>query len=128
MTTDEAAKRWAAVWSMAWPAADVEAIVALYAPNAIFQSHPFRDPQSPREYVEAVFGDQAQAECRFGRPLVAGDRAAVSWWGVIVSRDRSTESVAGTSLLRFDTDGLVLEQRDAWAGEPRRRELPDWAR
>jgi hypothetical protein len=125
--TEAAARRWANTWSRAWPAADVEAIAALYAPAAVFYSHPFRERQSPQEYVENVFGDQAEAECRFGEPVVAGRRAAVDWWGVITSKDGSVETVAGTSLLRFDDDGLVVEQRDAWAGETVRRELPDWA-
>ena len=127
MTPHEAVRRWVDVWSRGWPSADVEVIAALYASDAVFYSHPFRARQSPREYVEAVFADQAEAECRFGAPLVDGDRAAVDWWGVIISRDGGVETVAGTSLLRFDGDGLVVEQRDAWAGEPRRRELPAWA-
>jgi hypothetical protein len=128
MTTDEAAQRWAEVWARAWPAADVDAIDAVYAPGAAYYSHPFRARTTARDYVEAVFAEQAQAECRFGEPVVSGDRAAVDWWGVITATDGSVETVAGTSLLRFDTEGLVVEQRDAWAGAPERRELPDWAR
>ena len=93
----------------------------------MFYSHPFRDRQAPREYVEWAFGEQAEAECRFGEPVVAGDRAAIDWWAVITSKDGSTESLAGTSLLRFDADGRVVEQRDVWALEPGRRDLPDWA-
>jgi hypothetical protein len=46
---------------------------------------------------------------------------------VITSPDGGVETVAGTSLLRFDADGLVLEQRDAWGIEPARRDLPAWA-
>jgi SnoaL-like domain len=128
MTTEEAARRWAEIWARAWPEADVDAIAALYSRDAVFYSHPFRARQSPREYVEAVFGEQAAADCRFGEPIVAGDRAAVDWWGVITSIDGSVETIAGTSLLRFDGRGLVVEQRDAWAGEPGRHELPTWAR
>ncbi len=127
MDTAEAARRWADVWSRAWPAADAEAIDALYAPNAIFYSHPFRERQGPKEYVEWAFADQREAECRFGAPIVSGDRAAVDWWGVIVAPDDTVEALAGTSLLRFDRDGLVTEQRDVWASEPGRRDLPDWA-
>jgi hypothetical protein len=127
MTTAEAASRWAEVWSKAWPAADIEAIVALYTADAEYVSHPFRAPVRPREYVGPVFAVQASAECRFGQPIVDGDRAAVDWWGAITDADGSVETVAGTSLLRFDADGLVVEQRDAWAGEPARRELA-WPR
>ncbi len=47
--------------------------------------------------------------------------------GGVTATDGSVESIAGTSLLRFDEGGCVTEQRDVWAGEPGRRELPDWA-
>jgi hypothetical protein len=127
VSPEAAARRWADVWTRGWPAADVEAIASLYAPGAVFYSAPFRAQQAPRDYVEMVFADQAEADCRFGEPVVSGDRAAVDWWGVITSTDRSVETVAGTSLLRFDEEGLVVEQRDAWAGEPARRDLPHWA-
>jgi ketosteroid isomerase-like protein len=128
VTTQGAAKRWAETWARAWPAADIDAIDSLYAEGAVLYSHPFRDRQAPREYVEWAFGEQVEAECRFGEPIVAGDRAAVDWWGVITSADGSVESLAGTSLLRFDPEGRVVEQRDVWALEPGRRDLPDWAR
>ena len=122
-----AARRWAGVWSRAWVVADVEAIAALYAAEALFYSHPFRARQAPRDYVSWAFGDQAHAECRFGEPLVDGERAAVDWWAVLTATDGSVESIAGTSLLRFDHDGLVVSQRDVWASVPGRRELADWA-
>ena len=52
-------------------------------------------------------------ECWFGEPIVSGDRAAVEWWGTWVeSGGRIT--LAGTSVLRLDADGLVVEQRDYW--------------
>ena len=127
MEATAAALRWAEVWSRAWPRADTDAIAALYADDAIFYSHPFRARQTPAEYVAWAFGEQATAECRFGEPVAADDRAAVDWWAVITDRDGSRQTVAGTSLLRFDADGLVVEQRDAWADEAGRRELPDWA-
>jgi len=31
-------------------------------------------------------------------------------------KDGGAEKLAGVSLLRFDADGLVVEQRDFWAG------------
>jgi len=116
------------VWAQAWPAADIEAIAALYAPDAVFYSHPFRARQGPAEYVRWAFDDQLAAECRFGEPVVDGQRAAVDWWGVITSNEGSLQSLAGTSLLRFDDDGLVVEQRDAWAEADGHHDLSDWAR
>ena len=127
MDVTAVARRWAEVWGRAWPLADVDAIAVLYAEDAVFHSHPFRDRQAPAEYVAWAFGEQSAAECRFGEPVAAGERAAVDWWAVITDRDGSEQTVAGTSLLRFGDDGLVVEQRDAWADEPGRRELPDWA-
>ena len=84
-----AARRWADVWSRAWPRADTDAIAALYADDAVFHSHPFRERQTPAEYVAWAFGEQAAAECRFGEPVAADDRAAVDWWAVITDRDGS---------------------------------------
>jgi hypothetical protein len=123
-----AARRWVEVWIEAWLDTDVDAIAALYAPDALFYSHPFREPQDPQDYVSWVFGDEEAVECRFGSPIVADDRAAVDWWAVLKSRkDGSLLSIAGTSLLRFDAAGLVVEQRDAWGEAPGRHRLPDWA-
>jgi ketosteroid isomerase-like protein len=128
MTSEGAARRWAETWTRAWPAADLESIAALYAPDALFCSLPFRERQRARDYVAWAFDEQAEAECRFGEPIVSGDRAAVEWWGVVTGRDGSVETLAGTSMLRFDSEGKVIEQRDVWAVEPGRRELPDWPR
>ena len=100
----------------------------LYAEDAVFHSHPFREAEVPGEYAAWAFGDQAAAECRFGDPVVSGDRAAVDWWAVITSRDGSVETIAGMSLLRIGADGRVVEQRDVWSGEPASRRLPHWAR
>jgi hypothetical protein len=93
----------------------------------VFYSHPFRERQEPAEYVAWAFADQTSAECRFGEPVVDGQRAAVDWWAVVTAPDGSEQSLAGTSLLRFDDQGLVIEQRDAWGFEDGRRELPAWA-
>jgi hypothetical protein len=127
VTPAEAAGHWAETWERAWPTADVETIASLYTADAVFYSHPFRERQDVREYVEWAFADQTEAECRFGEPVVAGDRAAVDWWGVVTSLDGSVETLAGTSLLRFEAHGLVVEQRDAWAEAAGRQDLPAWA-
>ena len=118
---------WVDTWAKGWVASDVDSIAALYADDAVFYSHPFRDRQRARDYVEWAFSDQASAQCRFGVPVVDGDRAAVDWWAEVVSADGSLETLAGTSLLRFAPDGRVVEQRDVWASTPGRRKLPEWA-
>jgi len=112
-----AARRWTDTWARAWPTKDVEAIAALYAPEADFRSHPFREPEDAGAYVRRVFAEEeAKAECRFGEPLVDADRAAVEYRAVLVYEGKET-TLAGTTVLRFRADGLVVEHRDYWALE-----------
>jgi hypothetical protein len=57
---------------------------------------------------------------------VAGDRAAVEYWAVLVENGREV-TIAGVALLRFGADGRVVVQRDYWALEPGAREpTPGW--
>ena len=127
MDATAAARAWVAGWSRAWPSGDADAVAALYAEGASFFSHPFRGHQEPRDYAAWAFAEQLSAVCRFGAPVVAGDRAAIDWWAVITTRDGVEETIAGTSLLRFDAEGRVVDQRDAWAARDGRHELPHWA-
>ena len=119
MDTREAAQRWADVWERGWPAHDSEAIGALYADSAFWQQHPFRDPEPG--YITRVFAEEESAQCEFGAPIVDGDRAVVPWSGNTRLIDGGTEDLVGVSLLRFDADGLVVDQRDI-CGERRCRE------
>jgi hypothetical protein len=59
----------------------------------------------------------------FGEPVVDGDRAAVQWWAALVEND-SEVTLAGTSVLRFDGEGLVVDEWDAWNMADGRREPP----
>jgi hypothetical protein len=115
MNTRQAAERWRATWEYGWRAQEADEIVALYAEGAYFESHPFRDPQAPRDYIEPTLAAEESAECEFGDPIVDGDRAAVEWSAETKLKDGGTEKLAGISLLRFDEAGLVTEQRDFWA-------------
>ena len=110
MDTREAAQRWADVWARGWREHDAEAIEALYADDAFWQQHPFRDPEPG--YLARVFEEEESAQCAFGAPIVDGDRAAVSWTAQTRLVDGGTEDLAGVSLLRFDADGLVVEHLD----------------
>ena len=104
MRTAEAARAWADVWSHAWPAADAAAIEALYAPMAALISHPFRDPHEPGEYVRWAFATQAEAECRFGQPIVEGEPRGSR----VVGRDH-----VHRRLRRDDRRGLAASLRHA---------------
>ena len=91
-----------------------EAITALYADGAFWQQHPFREPEPG--YLARVFEEEESAQCEFGAPLVDGDRAAVMWSAQTRIVGGGTQDLVGVSLLRFDANGLVIEQRDIWVG------------
>jgi hypothetical protein len=116
VNTREAAERWRDVWAHGWRKHEADEIVALYAEGAYFQSHPFRDAQPPQDYIEPTLAEEESAECEFGEPIVDGDRAAVEWSAETKLKDGVAERLAGVSLLRFNEEGLVVEQRDFWAG------------
>jgi hypothetical protein len=121
VTTHEAVQRWVDAWISGWRALDPEPIVAVYADDCFYLSHPFRQPQTPRSFIVSAFAEEELAEPWFGEPLVDGDRAAVEWRAYVRENGRDV-TLAGTSLLRFDADGLCVEQRDAWAVEDGRVE------
>ncbi len=122
-----AARHWAEVWQKAWEALDTDAVVALYAPSAIFTSQPFLDPDlgadGVRDYVAGAFAGEGAVRARFGTPIVDGDRVSVEWWAALTEAGEEV-TLAGTSTLRFDAAGLVVEQRDTWNLAPSRREPP----
>ena len=97
MNTREAAKQWADVWERGWRDHDAQAIEALYAEDALWRQHPFRDPEPG--YVTRVFDEEASAVCEFGVPIVDGDSAAVPW-------------SARTTLLDDEPVPVETQQRD----------------
>ena len=116
MDTRAAAEHWRRTWARGWHEHDAGPILELYARDATLQSHPFREPHSPRDYIEPTLDAEAWADCEFLEPIVEGDRAVVEWRADTRLKDGGAEKLAGLSLLRFDEDGLVVEQRDFWAG------------
>jgi ketosteroid isomerase-like protein len=123
------ARRWAEGYKRAWDAGDPEAAAALYAPDCVFRSAPFREPEPPLSYTTRVFPEARAEDVRFGEPVEEGDRAVVEWWATLVSPDGEEETLVGCSVLRFDDEGLVTEARDYWHMEPgRRRPYDTWGR
>jgi len=122
--TETSARAWTDAWSRSWRAKDPELLAPLYARDAVFRSHPFRDPQPPLDYARWAYAEEeGDAEVWMGEPLVAGDRAVVEWWAVVIENGELV-SLAGTSLLRFDDKGRVVEQHDYWGSAPGR--TPPW--
>ena len=129
-STDGAARRWADTWKRAWETLDTERIVEMYAPEVVFSSEPFRDPyhgaEGVRSYVGAAFAEEDDPVVHLSEPVVDGDRASVSWWASLVEEGRPI-TLAGTSVLRFGADGLVVEQWDTWNVRSERGGPPPWA-
>lgn len=127
MEVREAARHWAETWRTAWEALDPEPIVALYAPGATFSTEPYREPyrgpEGVRAYVERVFAEEHAPRVLTSEPIVDGRRAAISWWAAL-GEGGSDVTLAGTSVLRFDAAGLVVEQWDAWNAADGRRAPP----
>jgi SnoaL-like domain len=121
---EAAARAWIDAWTRAWRSLDSEPLAPVYTKDAVHRSHPFREPQSPLEYARWALGqEEGEPEVWMGEPLVVGDRAAVEWWASVIDEGELV-SLAGTSWLRFDEDGRVLEQHDYW-GQAQGR-TPPW--
>jgi hypothetical protein len=121
MDAEIAARRWVDAWRRAWPAKDTEPLAPVYADDAIFRSHPFREPHLGRggvlDYARWSFSDQEGfVGCWFGEPVVVADRATVEYWAILVEQGEEV-TIAGVSLLRFDPEGRVRAQRDHWTLE-----------
>lgn len=79
-------------------------------------------------YVEPVFAEESDVRAWFGEPIVDGDRAAIQWWASFVENGEEV-TYAGTSILRFDADGLVIGEWDSWAHADGRLEpLASWGK
>lgn len=115
MNVESAAKTWASTWARAWPQRDAGTIARLYADEAVYRSHPLRDPHpgGALAYTRWAFADEDEVCCWFGDPIVSGQRAAVEWWATLLEGGRPV-TLIGTTVLRFGPDGKVIEHRDYW--------------
>ena len=73
--------------------------------------------------VQAL-GEEEDPKVWMSDPIVDGDRASISWWASL-REDGADTTLAGTSVMRFDANGLVVEQWDTWNQVGERREPPD---
>ncbi len=130
MTATEAARHWGDAWRQGWEALDPEPILARYALEALLSTEPFREPyrglEAIRAYVARALGEEEEPQVWMSEPIVDGERAAVSWWASL-REDGADATLAGTSVLRFDDDGLVIEQWDAWNVLAERCQPPAWS-
>ena len=123
MDVQAAARRWKETWERAWQQRDVDAIASLYADDALYRAFAFREADrgiaGVRRYLEENFGVEEDIECWFGEPIAAGSCAAIEWWGTWVEEGQRL-TLAGTTVLRFDGEGQVVDHRDYWSQVDRR--------
>ncbi len=130
MDTRESAERWRRTWRDEWPRGDVAAVAALYAPGCMYRALAFRPADegaaAARHYLDVNFTAEEQLTCQFNEPVVDAGRAAVEWWASW-TEDGRTLTMAGVTLLRFDEEGSVIDQRDYWNDVDGRMEpYPGW--
>ena len=124
MDAETAAHAWIDAWTRSWRAKDPELLEPVYADDAVFRSHPFREPQPPLDYAAWAYSEEEGApEVWMGEPFVVGNTAAIEWWAVVIENGEQV-SLAGTSWLRFGADGRVVDQHDYWGTAPGR--MPPW--
>jgi SnoaL-like domain len=125
---ESAARRWAETWQRAWPAKQPAEIAALYHEAASYRSSPFREAEKGGAlgYTQRQFAIEEAVECRFAEPIATGDRAAVEWWASFNEGGQAI-TLAGTTVLHFDSDGLVVDHVDYWVQGPARvAPYPGW--
>lgn len=123
-------EEWIEAYGAAWRERDADAAAGLFTADAVYRSHPLREPhrgtQAIHDYWSGATGSQAELDLRFGKPIVSGDRAAVEWWATMLS-DGEEVTLPGILYLRFASDGRCEELREAWhAEEGRTPPPPGW--
>lgn len=119
---------WIEGYGRAWRDRDADAAASLFTDEAVYRSHPLREPHrgrdAIREYWAGATSSQADLDLLFGTPIVAGDRAAVEWWAQMLS-DGEEVTLPGILYLRFALDGRCEELREAWHAEAGRIPPPE---
>lgn len=105
-----------------WEKGDVEAIVSVFAPDAVFLGTPFADKASGtaaiRAYWKDVPANQADVSFRSGEIYVAGPWFA-SEFRCTYRRRRTGEPVDARGALFCETkDGKITEMRMYWHRHP----------
>jgi hypothetical protein len=109
---------------------DAGEIAALYRADASYRSNALRDPHpgGAIDYLSEQFAVERDVECSFAEPIAAGSRAAVQWWASWTEAGE-TVTLAGTTVLRFDDAGYVVDHVDYWLqAQGRRAPYRDWGR
>ena len=126
-----AVQRWVDELFDSWKTGDAARAASLFSVDAVYRSHPFRDPARGRseiaDYWQQASQTQTAMDLHVGSPIVDGDRVAVEWW--VSLTENGIDSVStGTLFLTFG-DGLCTSLREVWTEEPgRMAPYPGWGR
>jgi len=108
---------WIEAYRRAWEDRNDLAVGELFTQDAIYRSHPFREPLLGREAIRAYWRQATDSltsvAVEFGRPVTGGSRAAVEWWAILRDEDTAT-TLPGALILRFDRHGRCEELREYW--------------
>ncbi|WP_420037405.1 nuclear transport factor 2 family protein [Streptomyces sp. cg28] len=117
-SAEVAARRFVDVWQDGWARHDVEALLALYAPDCVHRSMPFREPHRGWDalaaYLRWSFAQERPVDVRFAAPVVGPGPVAVAEFRVLAEEDGRPTTLAGCVFVRFRADGLAVETRDYW--------------
>jgi ketosteroid isomerase-like protein len=108
---------WLKQYRQAWEERDDVAVAALFTRDAVYRSHPFREPHvgtaAIRAYWRRATSLQVGAAVWFGEPIVDGRRVAVEWWATMQDEGAQV-TLPGCLVLRFGADGRCEELREYW--------------
>jgi len=89
---------WIKAYGRAWEDRDDDAVGELFAPGAIYRSHPFREPLRGRDAIRTYWrqatGSLTGISLTFGRPITDGAHTSVEWWAILRS-DQGTATLSG---------------------------------
>jgi len=121
------ADNWIDRYARAWRERDADLAADLFTEDAVYRTHPLRDPHRGRTAIRDHWRGHTDADndldLRFGIPLVDGNRAAVERWAT-VEDDEDEVTLAGCLVLRFAADGRCAELREYGHLESGRQDPP----
>ena len=93
----------------AWRSNDARAIGELFAENAVYYTHPFRDPWRGRDEIVRNWSAEPDApdtwEARYEALAVTGHIGVVSGW----TKYKDGDEYANAYVIRFDDGGRATE-------------------
>ena len=124
MTLEEL-DRWLDVYGRAWERQDVDAFVACYAEDAVYQWGPWGEPLRGHHEIRAATekATAQQEDIQFGHEPLAitpDGRGIARWWVSIKQKGEDTiEENEGIFLVTLGEDGLCTDFREWWNGRTR---------